>query len=88
MEPSQQAFVGGMLDRFGVQSSSEIPAIPGVELASREEGELEGFWPYREAVGSSMWLSTMTRPGISIAERAVARHSTTTILRRGNGRHF
>ena len=32
-------------------------------------------WPYREAVGCVMWLSTMTRPDISNAVRAVARYS-------------
>ena len=56
-------------------SSSDLPATPGVELGPREEGEPEGDWPYREAVGSLMWLSTMTRPDISNAVRAVARHS-------------
>ena len=63
-----------MLNRFGVNASSDIPATPGVELGPREEGEPGGGWPYREAVGSLMWLSTMTRPDISNAVRAVARH--------------
>ena len=64
-----------MLNRFGANSSSDLPATPGVELGPREEGEPEGDWPYREAVGSLMWLSTMTRPDISNAVRAVACHS-------------
>ena len=49
--------------------------ISRASTGSREEGEPKGDWPYREAVGSLMWLSTMTRPGISNAVRAVARHS-------------
>ena len=64
-----------MLNRFNVNSSSDIPATPGVEIDPRVEGEPKGDWPYREAVGSLMWLSTMTRPDISNAVRAVARHS-------------
>ena len=46
-----------------------------MELGPREEGEPGGDWPYREAVGSLMWLSIMTRADISNAVRAVARHS-------------
>ena len=64
-----------MLTRFGVNSSSDIPASIGVELGPREEGDPKGDWPYREAVGSLMWLLTMTRPDISNAVRAVAHHS-------------
>ena len=64
-----------MLNRFGVNSSADIPATPGVELGPREEGEPKGDWAYREAVGSLMWLSTMTRPDISNAVHAVAHHS-------------
>ena len=64
-----------MLNRFGVNSSSDIPATPGVELGPREEGEPKGDWPYMEAVGILMWLSTMTRPDISDAVRVVVRHS-------------
>ena len=64
-----------MLNRSGVNTPSDIRATPGVELGPREEGEPKGDRPYREAVGNLMRLSTMTRPDISNALRAVARHS-------------
>ena len=54
---------------------SDMPATPGVELDPREEDEPRGDWPYREAVGSLMWLSTMTRPDSSNAVRTVPLHS-------------
>ena len=75
LEITQKAFVESMLNRFGVNLSSDILAIPGVELGPIEEGEPKRDWPYREAVGSLMWLSTITRPDISNVVRAVARHS-------------
>lgn len=71
-----------MLNVFGAKSSSDIPTTPGVELGIREEGESGGDWPYREVVGSWMWLSTMARPDISNATRAVARHSRNIAERR------
>ena len=74
-EITQEAFVESMLNHFGVNSSSDLPATPGVERGPREEGEPKGDWTYREVVGSLMWLSTMTRPDISNAVRAVACHS-------------
>ena len=55
-----------------MNSSSDIPATSDVDLRPREEGEPRGDWLYREAVSSPMWLSTMTRPDISNAVRAVA----------------
>ena len=70
-----KAFVESMLNRLGVNSSSDIPATPGVELRRREEGDPKGDWSYREGVGRLMWLSTTTRPGISNAVRVVACHS-------------
>ena len=73
-EVTHKAFVESMLNRFGVNPSSDIPATSGVELGLRQEGETKGEWPYREAVGSLMWLSTMTRPDIPNAVRAVAPH--------------
>ena len=35
--------------------------------------EPHGVWPFRELVGSLMWLANQTRPDISNAVRAVAR---------------
>ena len=75
MKITQKAFVESMLNRFCVNLSSDVPATPGVELGPREEGEPKEYWPYRAAVGSLMWLSTMTRPDISNAVRALPRHS-------------
>ena len=75
LEITQKAFVESMLNRFGVNSSSDIPATPGVELGPREDGEPKRDWPYRKAVSILMWLSTTTRPGISNAVRAVTRKS-------------
>ena len=62
-EITQKAFTESMLNRFDVK------------LGPREEGGLGGDWPSREAVGSLMWLFTMTRPDISNAVRDVARYS-------------
>ena len=73
MEITLEIPIESMMNRFGVNSSSDIPATPGVEL--REEGELGGDRPHREAVGSLMWLSTMARPDISNDLRAELRQS-------------
>ena len=54
LEITKKAFVESMLNCFDVNSPSDIPATPGVELGPREEGEPKGDWPYREAVGSLM----------------------------------
>ena len=54
LEIAQKAFVESILNRFGVKPSSGIVATPGDELGPREEGQIMGRWPYREAVGSLM----------------------------------
>ena len=41
----------------------------------KQDNEPGGDWPVREAVGSLMWLSTMTRPDITNTVRAVARYA-------------
>ena len=75
LDITQKAFVESMMNRFGVNSSSDIPATPEVELGPREEQHPRGDWPYKEALGSLMWLSTTTRPDITNEVRAVTRHS-------------
>ena len=85
LEITQKAFVESMLNRFGANSSSELPATPGVELGPREEGEPKGDWPYREAVGSLMWLSTITRP---YRTRCVLWRAILTTPPTGTGKQF
>ena len=45
LEITQKAFVESMMNRFGVNSPSDVPATPSVELGPREEGEPKGDWP-------------------------------------------
>ena len=71
---SQEAYVQSLMKWFDVQSISDIPASLGADLGPRPDDEPGGDWPVREAVGSLMWLSTMTRPDIN-AVRAVARYA-------------
>ncbi|CAB1110825.1 unnamed protein product [Ectocarpus sp. CCAP 1310/34] len=58
-----------------MQSTSSIPASPGADRGPKRDDESGGEWPVREAIGSMMWVSTFSRPDISFAVRAVARHA-------------
>ena len=72
---SPEAYVEILMKRFDVQSISDIPASPGADLGPKQDDEPGGDWPVREAIGSLMWLLTMTRPDIANAVRAVARYA-------------
>ena len=63
-----------ILNRFRMNPLSDITTISSVELRPSKEDKRGGDWPYREAVGSLMWLSSTTGPNISSAVRAVVRH--------------
>ncbi|CAB1101401.1 unnamed protein product [Ectocarpus sp. CCAP 1310/34] len=68
---SQTAYIDSMVKRFDVQSTSRIPASPGVDLGPKRDDEKRGEWPVREAIGSMMWVSTFSRPDVSFAVRAI-----------------
>ena len=71
----QGACVESLMKRFDVQSISDIPASPGADLGPKQNDEPGGGWSMREAVGSLVWLSTMTRLDITNAVRDVARYA-------------
>ena len=72
---SQEAYVESLTKRFDVQSISDIPTSPGADLGPKHDNEPEGDWPVKEAVGSLLCLSTMTRQEITNAMRALARYA-------------
>ena len=75
LEISQTQFIQSVLNRFGVSKSSPIPATPFLDLRHVSEEETVVDVPFREIVGSLMWIANQTRPDIANAVRAVARFS-------------
>ena len=76
----QHFYVESMVKWVDVKKATKIPAAPGVPTLSKadeprnpEEKEDIRKYPYREAVGVLLWTTTMTRPDIACAVRAVAR---------------
>ena len=57
-------------------STKSVPLRVGVKLEEFDEDEMVENWPFRELLGSLMWLSISMRPDISNAVRAVARYCT------------
>ena len=71
---SQKAFADKVVDTYGVGSGIWVPASTSLKLDQFDADEPEGGWPFREVIGSLMWLANQTRPDISNAVRAVARY--------------
>ena len=74
MKISQQAFAEQLADEYGMRYGRSAPLSIGTKLADFDKNEASGNWPFRELIGSLMWLSTQTRPDISDVVRAAARY--------------
>ena len=75
IEISQESYIRSVLERFNICRTSSIPASPANNYRSVKEDVEAGDVPFREVVGSLMWIANQTRPDISNAVRVVARHS-------------
>ena len=75
IEISQESYIRSVLERFKICRTSSIPASPANDYRSLKEDEDAADVPFREVVGSLMCIANQTRPDISNAVRAVARHS-------------
>ena len=73
---SQKPFADELVKTFCVTSTEIVPLRVGVKLEKFDEDDRVENWPFRELVGSLMWLSISTRLDISNAVRAVARYCT------------
>ena len=71
---SQQRTTEELVEEYGITKGRSIPLGGGVKLGDFDPEEEPTIMPFRELVGSLMWLSTQTRPDISNAVRAVARY--------------
>ena len=69
----QRLYVKSMVEKCGVMKPSRLPASSGVPTLSQADEPQTLKFPCREAVGSLMWVATMTRPDIASAVRTVAR---------------
>ena len=79
---SQSAYIERMLDKFGMATCAPVdtPAVPNTKLTrpsqeAQQDQESQRF-PYREAVGSLLWLARATRPDILYAVCQCAAHCT------------
>ena len=56
-----KAFANELVKTFCVTSKQSVPLRVGVKLEEFDEDEGVANWPFRELVGSLMWLSTSAR---------------------------
>lgn len=73
----QSVYAKKILDRFNHTDCSPVstPADPGMKFSKNEEGPRENKnLPYREAIGSLMYLMTCTRPDIAYVVGVLSRY--------------
>ncbi|CAB1106091.1 unnamed protein product [Ectocarpus sp. CCAP 1310/34] len=71
---SEQRFAEELAAEYGVEWGQSVPLPVSVKLSDFDVNEASADVPFRELVGSLMWLATQTRPDIADAARAVARY--------------
>ena len=67
MKIHQSFYANKVLEKFNHTNCSSvyIPADPGIKLVAANSKANEKFYPYREAIGSLMYLAVCTRPDLA-----------------------
>ena len=73
---SHKTFADELVKTFCVTSTQSVPLRVGRKPEEFDEDERVENWPFRELVGSLMWLSISIRPDIANSVRAVAKYCT------------
>ena len=75
----QNGYIRDLLDRFGMTDANPVasPLEPGLKLeAASDEDDGHEALPYRELIGSLMYLAICTRPDISFAVSYLSQYNT------------
>ena len=78
---SQESYINSVLERYGMQDAKPVvtPMVQSSDLMAKsprsdsEASRMVGV-PYREAIGSLLYLAIRTRPDISVAVSVLAKH--------------
>jgi Reverse transcriptase (RNA-dependent DNA polymerase) len=78
---SQQSYVQSVLERYGTKDCKPVisPMVQASDLMSKSprsdsEASRRAGVPYREAIGSLLYLAVQTRPDISVAVSVLSKH--------------
>ena len=63
---SQQRFAEELAAEYGIEWGRSVPLPVSVKLDDFDVNEASPDVPFRELVGSLMWLATQTRPDLSL----------------------
>lgn len=75
LEVPQAQLIQNVIDRFTATKTTPIPASPPLEHRHASEDKAAVDVPFREGLGSLIWIATETRPKITIAVGVLATFS-------------
>ena len=55
---SKHTFAEQLASKYGVECGKSVPLPVSTKLARFDKNQAPGHWPFRELVGSLMWLAT------------------------------
>lgn len=84
---NQKQFATKVIERFKLTEASvvSIPADPHVKFDAFENGQIADRVPYKEAIGSLLFLAMVTRPDLSFSVGVLSRYAENPTRAHWNG---